>query len=113
MKLKFIWVGCIFISTGCVNIKAPDNLLSDTVSATKDIYHSVKNKVSKDNDSLFSISYEIPENETLSISNSKCMDAAIEKAKKTLNKYSVDVKETESRVSVVGGKSVLNCSVSI
>jgi hypothetical protein len=41
------------------------------------------------------------------------MDAAIEKAKKTLNKYSVDVKKTESKVLVVGGKSVLNCSVSI
>jgi hypothetical protein len=113
MKLKFIWVGCIFLSTGCVNIKAPDNLLSDTVSATKDIYHSVKSKVSKDNDNLFSISYEIPENEALSISNGKCLDAAIEKAKKALNKYNVDVKETESKVTVVGGKSILNCSVSI
>jgi hypothetical protein len=41
------------------------------------------------------------------------MDFAIEEAKKTLNKYNVSIKTTESHLETIGKKSILQCSVSI
>jgi hypothetical protein len=113
MKLSVVMVSCSVLISGCVNINTPDNLVSDTVKVTKDIYHSVKRSVSNDTLTLFSSSYEIPVNEIIGISNGKCMDSAIEKAKKSLNKYSVDVKETKSEVLIVEGKTIINCSVGV
>ena len=117
MKLVLLLSSTILFLSGCVNIKAPDNLVSDTVDASKNIYNSVKDKISKDEpksgESIFSYSYEIPEEESITLSTAKCMDLAIEEAKKTLNKYNVSIKATESHLGTIGEKSILQCSVSI
>ena len=122
MKLVLLLSSTILFLSGCVNIKAPDNLVSDTVDASKNIYNSVKDKISKDKiskdepksgESIFSYSYEIPEEESITLSTAKCMDLAIEEAKKTLNKYNVSIKATESHLGTIGEKSILQCSVSI
>ncbi|KGJ91759.1 hypothetical protein [Colwellia psychrerythraea] len=115
MKSNVILVSCLFITTGCVTVKAPENLVSDSVRAGKNLYHSVKDEMSesKDESNRFKFSYQVPENESHAISSSKCIDAAVEKAKKALNKYSVEVKQTESNVAIENGRTTLNCSVSI
>jgi hypothetical protein len=117
MKLVILLSSTILFLSGCVNIKAPDNLVSDTVDASKNIYNSVKGKLSKDepksSEGVFSYSYEIPNKEPITLSTAKCMDFAIEEAKKTLNKYNVSIKTTESHLETIGKKSILQCSVSI
>ncbi|MGR6778106.1 Putative uncharacterized protein [Moritella viscosa] len=117
MKSVIIVLSAVFSLSGCINIKAPDNLVSDSVDVSKDIYNSVKDKFSKDdsNDEIdvFSYSYEIPDKEPLVQSSSKCMNAAIEEAKKSLNKYEINIKSTKSNLVTVGNKSILKCSVSI
>ena len=117
MKLVILFSGTLCFLSGCVSIKAPDNLVSDTVDASKNIYRSVKGKLSEDDvigsEGVFYYTYEIPDEEPFGVSNTNCINAAIEETKKSLNKYSVTIQKTESQVSVVGSKSILICSVSI
>lgn len=113
MKLNTLLIGGALLISGCVTVKAPENLISDSVRAGRELYHSVKNEASDNETNLFSFSYHVPENESYAESSSKCIDRATEKAKKTLNKYQIDIKKTESKVVVENGKKIFNCSVSI
>ncbi len=115
MKFSFIIISFAIVLTGCVNIKAPDNLVSDTVTVSKDIYHSIKGNISDEDapENVFSASHALLKNESFSVANEKCMELAIENAKKSLNKYSLEVKDTHSNVENIDGEYVLKCSVSI
>ncbi|MCP4326048.1 MAG: hypothetical protein GY787_30275 [Alteromonadales bacterium] len=115
MKFSIIVFSITIALTGCVNIKAPDNLVSDTVSVSKDIYHSIKDNISEEDTSenVFSASHILLEDESFSVANEKCIDAAIEKAKQSLNKYSLEIKNTFSNVENIDGEYILKCSVSV
>lgn len=113
MKSKALLIGCVFITTGCVTIKAPENLISDSVKAGKDIYHSVKGEVSETKNNTFEFSYLVPTNEPHETSSNKCFDGAIEKARKALNKYNLEVKKSASSISLKSGETTMNCSVSV
>jgi len=117
MKFSLSLSIVLFILAGCISIKAPDNLVSDTVDLSKNIYKSVKDTVSDDEnideESAFSFSYDIPDNEAVSISNGKCIAAAVEQAKQALNKYRLNIQKTHASISIVNEKSVMKCSVSL
>jgi hypothetical protein len=117
MKSVITVLSAVLSLCGCINIKAPDNLVSDSVDVSKDIYNSVKDQFSKDDSNnefgVFSYSYEIPDKEPLAQSSTKCINAAIEEARRSLNKYEVNVKSTKSDLVTIGNKSLLKCSVNI
>lgn len=114
MKNIYLIVAILGVS-GCVSIEAPENLVSDTVEAGKNAYVSIKSKMSKDNQGgeihVFSYEHIVQEGEVLSDSNSKCIDGAIEQARKTLNVYNVEVVKTTSKTSEVEDQQVLECSI--
>ena len=117
MKFTLLLPVSLFLLAGCISIKAPENLISDTVKASGELYHSVKNGMSKDeridSEKVFRYSYEIPKNESLSVSKNNCSNAVAEEARKSLNKYNLNIKQTQYSLTTSGGKDIVNCSISI
>lgn len=101
--------------SGCVSIEAPANLVSDTVEVGKSAYKSIKGRISKDSPDgesyVFTYEHIVPDGEIISDSNDKCINGAIEQARKELNIYNVNVNKTTSNTSVVDDKNILECSV--
>lgn len=104
----------VFSFSGCVSIEAPDHLVSDTIQAGKDAYYSVKENfsdkptVEKKN---FSYKYVVPNGESIGDSSGKCIDSAVESARKALNVYSVNVEDTTINSVVEGEYSVIRCRI--
>lgn len=109
-----------FFLNACVNIKAPDNLLSDTVDLSKELYNSVKNQLSNDtvlvtvdNKTTFESSYLLQVHETLDDAFDECKKQAIDEVRKTLNIYEVLVKKDSYSVTKEGDKTNVICTVEI
>lgn len=112
MKLYVLLISCVLSTTGCITVKAPENLISDSVQAGKDLYDSVKGKSDK-KANTFEFSYRALANESHQQASTKCIDGAIEQAKQALNKYQLDIKGTEAKVVKEGENKVFKCSVSV
>lgn len=113
MNNKLILVGIAIGLIGCVRIEAPDNLVSDTVQAGKDVYDSVKERRanrSKDQQ-VFTHKYPVPNGEPISESSSNCINVAIETAKKTLHSEQLKVETSSTKPIQENGKTVLECSI--
>jgi len=117
MKFNVLLPAALLFLAGCVNIKAPENLISDAVKAGGELYHSVKNSSSKDeemsNGKVFKYSYVILNNESLSISKNNCINAVIEEARVSLNKYNLNVKQKKYSLATLDSKDIVICSISI
>ncbi|WP_016955118.1 hypothetical protein [Catenovulum agarivorans] len=112
MKLNVFLIGCIFSITGCITVKAPENLVSDSVKAGKDLYDAVKSDSDK-KAQIYKYSYKAISTETHHESNAKCIDGAVALAKKALNRDKIDIKKTESKVSKEAGVKIFKCSVRV
>ncbi len=119
MYSKVFILGTICFLSGCVTVKAPDNLVSDTVKVGKNVYNTIKDKVSTTEPkstselTVFEHNYIIPEGEELSVSNKKCLEQVTVKAKEKLNKFRLDIKQIESSINHNDGNSSLACKISI
>ena len=114
---KLFSVVIIFGLVGCVSVEAPDNLVSDTVEVGKEAYHSIKNMISDDEASSdgidFSYKHTISDGELVEQSSAACIKGAVEQARKTLNVYNIEVKQTVINSTVEQGQPILECSVMV
>ena len=113
--MKNIFVILVVLSlSGCISIEAPDHLVSDTIQAGKDAYYSVKENLSDKptvEREIFSYKYVVPNGESIGDSSGKCIDSAVESARKALNVYSVNVEDTTINSVVEGEHSVIKCRI--
>lgn len=98
--------------TACVNIEAPDNLVSDTIQAGKDVYHSVTGSKPEANDSL-ALSYALTGDETLALASARCITELSAKAQQTFNQYSLSVKQVTIVPFNDNGTDMITCALSI
>jgi len=114
---SFLYISILLISiSGCVSIEAPAHLLSDTIDAGKDAYHSVKESMSDDSEDsnrTFSYQYIIVEDEPLGVSSGKCIDLVIKAARKKLNVYNITVNKSTIYPDIKENNSTLKCKVII
>ena len=112
---KYFVVLVLFFLSGCVSIEAPENLVSDTVEASKDAYKAIKETITKDDSEkenrIFSYKYVSSVDESYSQSTANCIDGAIDIARKALDIYKVDIAKTLTTKVVEEGKSVFECSI--
>jgi len=111
-NIPVVLVALIF--SGCVSIEAPDHLVSDTIQAGKNAYYSVKDNFTGKptvEKKTFSYKYVVPDGESIGDSSGKCIDSAVESARKSLDIYSVNVEETIISSAVEGEHSVINCKI--
>ena len=115
MKKTMIVLSVILTISGCISIKAPENLVSDTVNVGKDIYHAVKDKLSNDpqvdSTRLFSYTYPVPDDEEIGVSTSRCIASALVTVRKALNVYNVEIEKSSTEMTQENGKPVLQCTI--
>ena len=114
--MKIIILGVILFGvTSCVTIKAPDDLVSDTVKAGTDVYDTVKENMSNSDSSttkrVFSHEYKIPDGETIGDSSVQCVNIVTETARKILNINELVIEETLTNSINKDGESILKCSI--
>ena len=113
--MKYIIFSVMLLGlAGCISIEAPDTLVSDSVKAGKDVYHSVKESWSDEptpERRTFLHKYKIPEGEVIGESNVKCIKITMETAKQTLNVEKLDIVEILTNPIVENEESILECSI--
>lgn len=100
--------------SACVNIEAPDNLVSDTIQAGKDVYHSVTGSKpeSSASDNL-ALSYALTGDETLALASARCITELSAKAQQTFNQYTLSVKQVTIVPFNDNGTKMITCALSI
>lgn len=114
MLKKIFITGAVISLSACISIETPEHLVSDTIEAGKDVYYSVKEKMSeKESNSTktFSHQYLITAGELLGESSGKCIDHAVDTARKSLNIYNIDIQNTTSAPKTLNGQSFIECSI--
>lgn len=113
MNIKVIsLLSLITTLTACVNIEAPDNLVSDTIQAGKDVYHSVTGTNEQASDRL-ALSYAITSDETLAMASARCITELSTQAQQTFNQYKLSVKQVTIVPFSENGTDMITCSLSI
>jgi len=112
MLKKIFITGAVVSLSACISIETPEHLVSDTIEAGKDVYYSVKGKVSeKESNSTkaFTHQYLIPVGELLGESSGRCIDLALDKARKSLN---IDnIKNFTAAPKMIDEQSYIECSI--
>lgn len=114
MIKKIILAGAVISLCGCISIETPEHLVADTIEAGKDVYYSVKGKISDEeaaNPNTFTHQYLIPDGELMGDSSGKCINHALESARKALNIYNINIQQTNVKPITLNGQSFIECSI--
>lgn len=135
MKNIFVVVACLCLPA-CVTIESPDNLISDTIKAGKEVYQDIKK--SKDNseseqetkiepaDTSVVVASEMDKVENTFINTyplenmdnelnamQTCMSELIEDTRRSLNLYSLDVLSRTYETITADNVDVIQCKITI
>lgn len=135
MKNVFVVVGCLCLPA-CVTIESPDNLISDTIKAGKEVYQDIKK--GKDNreseqevktepaDTSVVVASEMDKVENTFINTyplenmdnelnamQTCMSELIEDTRRSLNLYSLDVLSRTYETITADNVDVIQCKITI
>ncbi|OUS28630.1 hypothetical protein A9Q99_11495 [Gammaproteobacteria bacterium 45_16_T64] len=99
--------------TGClkIQVKSPDNLVKDTVDASKDAYQSVSDKINGNKESTFSHQYFLVSNEEESAANGQCIEQVKLIAAQSLGTEKFDVRETKTSSGESNEQAYVNCKI--
>lgn len=135
MKNVFVVVGCLCLPA-CVTIESPDNLISDTIKAGKEVYQDIKkgkeNRESEQEvktepaDTSVVVASEMDKVENTFINTyplenmdnelnamQTCMSELIEDTRRSLNLYSLDVLSRTYETITADNVDVIQCKITI
>jgi hypothetical protein len=135
MKNIFVVVGCLCLPA-CVTIESPDNLISDTIKAGKEVYQDIKK--GKDNreseqetktepadtsvvvvsemdkvENTFINTYPLENMDNELNAMQTCMSELIEDTRRSLNLYSLDVLSRTYETITADNVDVIQCKITI
>lgn len=118
MKLKMLrkisFITAAFCLNACISVETPDHLVADTVEVGKDVYYSIKEKVSgkeSHETKTFIHEYYIPKDELVEQSNAKCIELVIDSARKSLNIYNLEIQKSTTQPKELDGQLLIECSI--
>ena len=115
---------CIFLTSfilfGCVKIKMPDNLVSDTVNAGKGLYKDLTKSDTTEtiaevpnNAIIFTNNYVGRDNQTINEVKSSCLLDLENQAKKKLTLEKVNYKIVENKVTQRDTLTIATCKIAV
>lgn len=116
MKDKIaLFVGLGISVSACVDIKVPENIVSDTVKAGKGIYHDVKDdkKEAAPSGVRFSFTYSGQAGENAEVAKKKCVDGLESGAKEKFGQPNLAYRLIKEEAVTNGDKVIANCSLEV
>jgi predicted ATP-grasp superfamily ATP-dependent carboligase len=135
MRSIFVVLVCVSVSA-CVTIESPDNLISDTIKAGKEVYQDIK-KGKKDEDeeqgvkvepadtsiivapemdkklNTFTNTYPLTDTNNELGAMQSCMAELVENTRKTLNRYTLQIVSKSYETINVDNKDVIQCGITL
>ena len=94
-----------FLTTACVQLKAPERIISDTYRTGKEIYHDIS---SSDGERRFVHEIVLAKGAEVALEKERCIDELVSKARE---KYAVDSYEVKKVVHTEGATDTIYCEV--
>ncbi|HEY3450627.1 MAG TPA: hypothetical protein VGK67_30000 [Myxococcales bacterium] len=102
--------------TGCVHVNLPEHLVSDTVDAGKDLYHSIEAAVTNEPprpQAIFVHTCIRSQDVAVEEVERACVDELVSQTKTQLRLQTLDYAVGEHTVDKVSGSLVVNCQIAL
>ena len=96
-----------FLTTACVQLKAPERIISDTYRTGKEIYHDI---YSSDGEKRFVHEIVVPKGSEVAVEKERCVDELVSKARED---YAIDSYEVKKVVHTEGTTDTIYCEVKV
>lgn len=103
---KLLLITIPLFLTACVQLKAPERLVSDTYRTGKEIYHDIADS---DSEQHFVHEIVVPEDSELTVEKGRCIDELVTKVRE---KYDVESYEVTKLVHTEGSTETIYCEIS-
>ncbi|RDX37834.1 hypothetical protein DZA50_01415 [Kangiella sp. HD9-110m-PIT-SAG07] len=94
-----------FLTTACVQLKAPERIISDTYRTGKEIYHDISDS---DGEKRFVHEIVMPKKADVALEKERCVDELVGKARE---KYSIESYEVNKIVHTEGSTDTIYCEI--
>ena len=104
MKVIILIISAL-LTTACVQLKAPERIISDTYRTGKEIYHDIS---SSDGEKRFVHEIVVAKGAEVALEKERCIDELVSKARE---KYAIDSYEVKKVVHTEGTTDTIYCEV--
>jgi hypothetical protein len=116
-NLFLLLVMVLLISTGCVQLKAPDHLVSDSVAAGKDVYYAIsgqeKPQIILPEKNIFTYQYLVPPDQSFMAAKEICLKNVKEKASLFLGVKDIKTKFLSLTTNFIDESTSLVCEIKL